>query len=134
MRYCKILNTKNLIFSCLFFTLIWFISVDSATAQRNRNPVKNATWQTSVDDSERGNVVLGIRDKWATLGSYNALFVVTAPSKKTFRARTATTDDEWAYINFPDGFNGSPLATGTYTVVFYVNGIVIGRDKFKFRP
>ncbi len=38
------------------------------------------------------------------------------------------------YINFPDDFDGNPLASGTYTVVFYANGVIIERDKFRFLP
>lgn len=128
------MKTKRLIFSCLLFTLVMFAGIGSASAQRGKNSVKNATWQTSVDDSERGRVVLGIRDKWGTLGSFTATFVVTAPNKKTFRGRTTTTGDEWAYIEFPAEFSGNPRSAGTYKVVFYANGVVIGRDRFRFRP
>jgi hypothetical protein len=127
------MNPKRLIILCCLLALFVF-SADSVYAQRNRKSVKNVSWQTSVNDSERGVVILGIRDKWGTLGSFTALYVVTAPSKKKFRARTTTTQDDWAYISFPDDFDGNPLASGTYTVVFYANGVIIGRDKFKFRP
>jgi len=127
------MNPKRLIFLCCLLVLIT-CNANSAYAQGNRKSVKNVSWQTSVDDSSRGVVILGIRDKWATLGSFTASYVVTAPSKKKFRARTTTTQDDWAYISFPDDFDGNPLASGTYTVVFYANGVIIGRDKFRFRP
>lgn len=125
------MNNKRLIFAGLLFSLMFIIGADSAFAQRNR--VKSATWQTSVNDQNRSNVVLGVRDKWGTLGNYRATFVVTAPGRKTFRGTASTTGDEWAYINFPGDFSGSPSASGTYTVVFYVNGVVIGRDRFRYR-
>ena len=126
-------NRRLILFSFLF-TLIMFAGINSVYAQRNQNAVKRATWQTSVDDSKRGTITLGVRDKWSSLGRFMATFVVTAPNGKTFRGRMATSQDDWAYINFPTGFNGNPQAIGTYKVVFYVNGVVIGRDKFKFRP
>jgi hypothetical protein len=114
------MNPKRLIILCCLLTLFGF-SADSVYAQRNRN-------------SERGVVILGIRDKWGTLGSFTASYVVTAPSKKKFRARTTTTGDDWAYISFPGDFDGNSPPSGTYTVVFYANGLIVGRDKFKFRP
>ncbi|MEO6589057.1 MAG: hypothetical protein ABIP06_06995 [Pyrinomonadaceae bacterium] len=127
-------NLKFLPYLCGVLILLVFSS-DFAHAQRKRSPVKKASWQYSVPtDISRGNLTLGIRDKWGDMGSFNALFVVTAPSKKVFRARTSTTGDEWAYVNFPDDFDGNPIASGTYTVVFYANGVVIGRSKFRFRP
>ena len=127
------MNNKHLIFAGLLFSLMFVFGADSALAQRSRNRVKEATWQTSVNDQNRRSVVLGVRDKWGTLGSFRATFVVTAPGGKTFRGAASTTGDEWAYINFPDDFSGNPSATGTYTVVFYVNGVRIGRDRFRYR-
>lgn len=95
--------------------------------------VKDATWQTSVNDSERGVVTLGVRDKWGTMRSFTAKFVATI-GRKTYRGQMSTTQDEWAYIDFPGGFPGSTPKAGTYKVVFYVNGVIIGRDRFRFRP
>ncbi len=128
------MKNKRLIFFCFLFTLIMFTGIRSAYAQRSQNAVKKATWQTSVDDSRRGSVTLGVRDKWGSLGRFTATFIVTAPNGKTFRGQMATTQDEWAYIDFPSQFSGSPRAGGNYKVVFSVNGVVIGRDKFRFRP
>ena len=127
------MNSKRLIILCCLVALSVF-SVESVLAQRGRKAVKDATWQTSVDDSKRGIVTLGIRDKWAAMGSFTASFAVTAPNKKKFSARTKTTQDDWGYIRFPKDFGGKRPAAGTYTVVFYANGVIIGRDKFTFRP
>lgn len=127
------MSKKRVIFAGLLFSLIFLVGADSAFAQRNRKSVKSATWQTSVNDQNRRNVVLGVRDKWGTLGSYRATFVVAAPGRKTFRGQTSTRGDEWAYINFPDDFNVNPLANGTYSVVFYVEGVRVGRDRFRYR-
>lgn len=128
------MKNKLLIFPGLLFILVTFAGLQSNYAQRGAQAVKKATWQTSVDDSSRGTVTLGVRDKWGSLGSFTATFAVTAPNGKRFRGRMATTGDEWAFIEFPGQFSGRPRAGGTYKVVFSVNRVVIGRDKFKFRP
>ena len=117
----------------LFFGT-WVFSADSVCAQRTRKPAKKVLWQTSVGVSEPGVVTLGIRDTEGTLKRFAAAFIVTAAAnKKKFRARTAGTDSDWAYVSFPADFDGNPQASGTYTVVFYGNNAVIGRDKFVSR-
>ena len=123
--------------TCLLALLV--LGANSAYAQSTRSAIKNATWQTSVDDSRQGTVTLGLRDKWGTVGRYTASFVVTAPSKRKtrvpkFQGWTTVSGDDFGYISFPDDFDGKPLAGGTYTVIFYADGIIVGRDKFKFRP
>lgn len=130
----KYINLKSLFYLCGILALL-IVSVNSTYAQSKRNRVKDASWQYSVPPTlSRGSATLGIRDKYGDMGSFNALFVVTAPNKKVFRAQTTTTQDEWAYVNFPADFDGNPITNGTYTVVFYADGVVIGRSKFKFRP
>ncbi|MBS1796205.1 MAG: hypothetical protein JSS81_20295 [Acidobacteria bacterium] len=127
------MKKRLLVFSVCLLALTIFGGFGTVRAQGSA-AVRRATWQTSVDDSSRGNVVLGIRDKWGSLGRFTASFTVTGPNGKTFRGRTTTTGDEWAYINFPGEFSGGAKAGGTYRVVFYANGVVIGRDRFRFRP
>ena len=101
--------------------------------QTSGQSVSEATWQTSVNDSQRGVVTLGVRDKWGTMGSFTAKFVASI-GRKTFRGEMSTTQDEWAYIDFPGDFQGGAPAAGTYKVTFYVKGVVIGRDRFRYRP
>lgn len=127
------MNSKRLIILSSVLALLLF-SADSVYSQRSRRSVKDATWQNTVDDSKRGNVILGLRDKWSALGNYTAAFLVTAPGKKKFRGQTKATKDDWAYVNFPKDFNGKPVARGVYTVIFYANGVIVGRSNFRFRP
>jgi len=130
----KYVNVKCLVYLCCILAVL-ICSVGSASAQRRRAAVKNANWQISVPPNmSRSNAQLGIRDKYGDTRSFKAAFVVTGPGKKVFRARAAGTGDEWAYINFPDDFDGTPTKRGTFTVVFYANGVVVGRSTFKFRP
>ena len=127
------MNMKRLIILCCFLALFIF-NADSVCAQRSRKPAKKVLWQTSVDVSEPGLVTLGIRDKEGTLEKFSAAFVVTATAgKRKHRARTVGTNSSWAYVSFPGDFAPSTLRSGTYTIVFYGNGVVIGREKFKFR-
>ena len=94
--------------------------------------VRSATWQTSVDDSQPGVVTLGLRDKWGTLGRFTATFVVTI-GRKTYRGTMSAVQDEWAYIDFPSQFRGGTPSAGSYKVVFSVKGVVVGRDRFRYR-
>lgn len=128
------MKSKQLVLSYFLFTLFFLIGINSSYAQTKKSSIKNVAWQTSVNDSNRRKVVLGIRDKWGDLGKFTAAFVVIAPNKKKFRAQISTTDSEWAYVNFPSDFDRLPRSIGTYTVVFYANGVIIQRDKFRFRP
>ncbi|MGB5013736.1 MAG: hypothetical protein WBO68_06860, partial [Pyrinomonadaceae bacterium] len=76
---------------------------------------------------------LGVRDKWGTMGSFTAKFVATI-GKKTYRGQMSSSQDNWAYIDFPREFQGSGPKAGTYRVTFYVKGVVIARDRFRYRP
>lgn len=128
------MKISKLVFSLSIFTFLFFIGINYSQAQTRNKAIKNVSWQTSVNDSERGKVVLGLRDKWAELGKFTASFVVISPTKKKFKAQIETTDDGWAYVDFPSDFDGLPRSIGTYTVNFYADGVFIRRDQFKFRP
>ena len=128
------MKLKYLACFCFALALVVF-STDFAYSQNRRSAVKSANWQTSVPEIvSTENSSLGIRDKWGSLGTFDASFVVTAPDKKVYKARSKGKDDEFVYVDFPTDFGGAPAMAGVYKVVFYVNGIVIGRDKFKYRP
>ncbi len=102
---------------------------------KNRASVKNANWQTSVPEIiDREKTSLGVRDKWGSLGTYNVLFVARSSDKKVFRAKTRGKGDDWAMVDFPFKFQGKPMTGDTLTVLFYVNGVFIGRDEFTYNP
>lgn len=106
--------------------------VFSAAVRVQGQSVGSATWQTSVDDSQPGVVTLGLRDKWGTMGRFTATFVVTI-GRKTYRGTMSAVGDEWAYIDFPSQFRGGTPAAGNYRVAFSVKGVVVGRDRFRYR-
>lgn len=125
------MNTrKAMIFAVAVFAVVFFAS-ESALGQ-SQSKVRRATWQTSVDDSQRGVVTLGLRDKWGTLGRFTATFVVRQ-GRNSYTGRMASTGDEWAYIDFPSQFPGRQPPAGSYKVTFYVSGVVVGSDSFRFR-
>jgi len=129
----EFMKQKFIIYSISFFILSAFFTTN-AFGQNKSKEVKNATWQTSVSEIVNvNNPTIGIRDKWGSLESYDALFVVTGPNKKIYKARAKGTGDEFTYVNFPSDFDKKTSLQGIYKVVFYVNGFVIGRDKFKFQ-
>ncbi|HNU09315.1 MAG TPA: hypothetical protein PKO33_16220, partial [Pyrinomonadaceae bacterium] len=66
------------------------------------------------------------------IDQFTATFVAKIGAR-TFRGRMSSTGDEWAYIDFPSQFGNAAPTAGTYTVTFYVNGVVIGRDRFRYR-
>lgn len=107
------------------------IAANSGYSQSRRNSAKKADWQISTAPDGLG-ATLGIRDKYGERGSFNTLFVVTAPDKKTFKVRRKGVRDEWVYVNFPEEFGGNPSAGGNYTVRFYANGRLVGQSKFSY--
>lgn len=128
------MNISKIVFSLSFFIFLSLVGSNNLHAQTRHKAIKNVSWQTSVNDSERGKVVLGLRDKWGELKKFTASFVVISPTKKKFKAQIETVNDEWAYVTFPTDFDGLPRSIGTYTVNFYADGVFIRRDKFRFRP
>ncbi len=112
------------------FAAVVFVLVTVASA--HGQSVKSATWQTSVDDSQPGVVTLGLRDKWGTMRRFTATFVVTI-GRKTYRGTMSAVEDEWAYIDFPSQFRGGTPSAGNYRVAFSVKGVVVGRDRFRYR-
>lgn len=125
------MNTRKTLILGIAALAVLFFASESALAQ-SQSKVRRATWQTSVDDSQRGVVTLGLRDKWGTLGRFTATFVVRQ-GRTSYTGRMASTGDEWAYIDFPSQFGGGRPASGTYRVTFYVSGVVVGSDSFQFR-
>ena len=74
--------------------LVLSLAAPAATGQR-------AHWQWSESPSVR----LGIRDKYADLGGYEATFVVTAArTGKRWERKVRVEGDNFGYLNFPDDF------------------------------
>jgi hypothetical protein len=86
---------------------------------------RRVNWQYSVTPS----VQLGVRDKFGEKGSYNAVFHVTMPDRKTVRATRKVSAAGFGYVTFPQDFNAD-VPTGRYTWRCVVGGEVAVQGRF----
>ncbi len=103
---------------------------------------KSSSYAAIWLQSESVSVKLGVWDKYGELKSYSALFVVTDPDGKQYKARAKGDESGWTYVSFPDEFKderGQVIgATKSYpsTVIFSWKCIVgdktIARGKFEY--
>jgi hypothetical protein len=87
------------------------------------------TWQQSQSPS----VTLGIRDKYATLGTYNALFVITDSKGNKIQKTISVKGDANAGINYPDDVAVFPeywKMSGNYSWICIVNRRIVARGRF----
>lgn len=77
-------------------------------------------------------ISLGVRDKRPTRGEFVAVFVVTSPKGRQFRAEAQTDADGWADVIFPRDFGtGATDEAGRFTYVVTVGGRVVRRGRFR---
>lgn len=84
-----------------------------------------APWQYS----EVPQIQLGVRDKFGTLGSYKAEFVVVSQKGESYKFARRVLHDEFAYGIFPQDFGGY-AEPGKYTWKCVVNGKTVVSGKF----
>ena len=72
-----------------------------------------------------------MRDKYGKLRSFKATFVVFTQNNKIFRARAIGKGRDFVSVKFPSDFDGEPDITGTCTVAFYANGVLISQHNFE---
>jgi len=107
---------------CLAITL--FCLVHLAAGQTRSN--LRSEWLQSA-----GAVIkLGILDKYDALSSYEAIFIVTAPNGKHYKASKSVSRD-WGFVLFPDEFQPKTYAGhGKFLWKCVVRGNVVGRGAF----
>ncbi len=102
------------------------------------NPTIDRTWQVSAPRGVPGPVrpgevvELGLRNKFgASDETYWAGARVIWPDGTSFVAATSVIGDEWGNVVYPSDFAGAvPLAAGTYTVIWEIDGGFIACDGF----
>jgi len=92
-------------FVSLKYLIVLSMVLDSGVfAQKSLSD--EADWQQSAGVS----IKLGVRDKYGELESYSALFVVTDPDGKEYKAMAKgdarSFISSFTYVYFPDGFEG----------------------------
>lgn len=87
---------------------------------------EKVVWQ----QSEAASVQLGIRDKYGSLKSYKAVFVVKSENGTEYKVEKNVKDDAWGYAHFPDDFKVS-TAPGDYSWNCLVNGKIVVNGNFK---
>jgi hypothetical protein len=93
---------------------------------------ENVTWQLS----ESPSIQLGIRDKFGSLESYRAEFVVSGKDigkSYTYRATKNVSGSEFAYVVFPRDFGENYAFPGNYNWKCVVNGKTVVSGKFKVK-
>ncbi len=106
------------------FVLLPIVFVVVVNAQKS---VSDVTWQSS----ESVSVKLGVRDKYGELESYEALFVVTGPDGKQYKAEKHVSGDEWGFCYFPDDFD-TYAKPGKYSWECIVGGEVVLNGDFEY--
>lgn len=89
-------------------------------ATSNEHATAEPSWQGGVE--VKVVAVLGIRDKFGTLGSYDAVFIVTTPDNERVSKSIHTSESRSADLVFPDDFNTRWGRLGTYRWSAQVNG------------
>jgi len=109
---------------------------DPATWQcgSDAQPSIAGDWQVSAPrtaDVAESSVELGLRNKSdQDRKGYNATARVIAPDGKETTATVKLQPPDWAYVHYPADFPAPALMTGTYTVVWEINGGYIACDGF----
>ena len=112
-----------LFLGCFLLPLIVLVVVSSA-----QKDVPGVNWQWS----EGVAVQLSVRDKYGTLGSYKATFLVVAPDGKQYEVEKDVSNDEWSDTFFPSDF-GALEKPGQYKWQCVVDGDVVASGKFEFK-
>jgi hypothetical protein len=91
----------------------------------------SAAAQVSWQQSQAGVFQLGVRDKFATLGRYEAQFVVT-DGQQQWRRTLRVSGDAWGYALFPVEFEGTGYAAPgkTYRWQARVGGQIAAQGSF----
>ncbi len=118
--------TKKRMLLCWLLLSALACTVATTTAQRRVNP----SWQGSVSPCVR----LGVRDKFGELGSYTAVFAVTAPDGRVYNATKNVKGNDFGYVLFPEDFGASWSRPGAYSYSCKVNGSVSYQGKFIVDP
>ncbi len=85
-------------------------------------------WQVSEEPIIR----FGVRDKYSTLGGYDALFIVTGPEHQKTQTQVHVLGSEFKYVTFPDDFPDFIDDQGKFTWVCLVHGKVVVKGGFTY--
>lgn len=78
---------------------------------------------------------IGLRDKFGDTDNYDVTATVLMPDGSLARADTTLTGTDWAYLQFPDDFDGgSTDLAGAYTVPWTIDDSLVACDGFAIPP
>ena len=118
--------------------LLLAISVISALptdAARTKHAPRRAAhhdqpvWQLSESAVAR----MGVRDKFGSLGGYDATFIVMGPQNKKTKKTVHVKGDEFKEVSFPDDFPNYLELNGHFKWTCQVNGKVVVSGEFIFK-
>ena len=115
-------------FILLTVAILSVMMARSATGWHRIDKRKLPVWQ----ESEAAFVQLGVRDKFGTLGSYQATFVVIGPNKGRWQKKIVVKNDNFGMVYFPDDFD-TWEQPGTYNWKCLVHGKVVANGTFRYK-
>jgi hypothetical protein len=133
---CKILTREiQALFLILFLLMTGFVAVPHAKAGTpvtagSDSRVERGFWQYDVE-TKPDSVKLVIRDKAGEVGTYKALFTVTAPDKKQYSSEKIGSAALESVVFFPNDF-GAEWTKGVYTWTCTIGGRKIIHGSFEY--
>ena len=122
---------RTVVILCVLLLLPTLGSIAAQNAKAGADiPVERGYWQYSVD-TEEDAVRLGIRDKGGRVGSYQAIFVVAGPDKRTYTSAKNGSGSAEVAARFPRDF-GAEWTMGVYTWNCTVGGRMILQGSFEY--
>ena len=122
---------RTVVILCVLLLLPTLGSIAAQNAKAGADiPVERGYWQYSVD-TEEDAVRLGIRDKGGRVGTYQAIFVVAGPDKRTYASARNGSGSAEVAARFPRDF-GAEWTMGVYTWNCTVGGRMILQGSFEY--
>ena len=122
------ISVKNLFVLTACCGLLFVGYLAGARAQKRKLPAAGFLQSTST------SIQIGIWDKQSVAKSNEAIFIVTAPDGKQYKANKSEPLDNWVYANFPNDF--APYADtsvyATYKWSATVDGKTVAGGSFKY--
>jgi len=122
---------RTVVILCVLLLVLTLGSIAAQNAKAGADiPVERGYWQYSVD-TEEDAVRLGIRDKGGRVGTYQAIFVVAGPDKRTYTSAKNGSGSAEVAARFPRDF-GAEWTMGVYTWNCTVGGRMILQGSFEY--
>lgn len=108
------------------FVIIIIFALNLLAGSKDNANGPEPSWQ----QSESLNILLGVRDKNASMEYYDAIFkVIDEQEKNVYEATIRVEADGWGFLNFPEDFSVYAL-DGNYTWKCFVKDMLVSAGSF----